>query len=284
MAGRLEKLKGKFKRKAPGTKVKKERFTKFKSKLHAEREKLQKRWARLQAKKEDYKLELKRQTVHAIGVIAIILLLMFEAKQAVPILAALTGVVMIANWYLARRSWREKYFHGLIHELGLPHHDAESWKNASSNTQDFEQTVIWGLLRNFVRHSEKEPLLATFRSLLSALLAAVIFGVPFAIWGLIALSIGDSVSTIVGKKWGKIKIFWNKDKSYVGFVSFAISTLIAGIVFLNYFPQYAIAFNPPTLVVFVALIGALIETIPAVDDNSTIPFGVALALYLTTLL
>jgi dolichol kinase len=253
------------------------RLTKLRGKLHSER--LKKLQARMHAKKEEYKLELKRQAVHAIGLLVVVFLLLFEESLAVKILAILTGLALVGNWYLSRRKFRSKYIHKLLHELGLPHHDAASWEKASSDTQGFEETVIWGVLRNFVRQRDREPLIATFWSLFSALLAAAIFGIQFAILGLFVLSIGDSVSTIIGKKWGRAKIFWNKEKSWVGFISFVVFTLIAGIIFLKYFPQFAI-FNPPTLVVLMALSGALIETIPAVDDNSTIPFGVAAAVWL----
>jgi len=235
---------------------------------------------RLHAKKEDYKLELKRQAVHAVGIIVVIVLLLFEESKGIMILATLTGLILIGNWYLARRKWREKYFHKLIHELGLPHHDAESWKKTSTDVKGFEDTVIWGLLKNFVRQRDRDPLMASFWSLFSALIAAILFGLPYAILGLLVLSIGDSFSTIIGKKWGKTKIFWNKEKSWIGFVSFAVSALIAAIIFLRYFPQFAIL-NPVTLVALMALSGALIETIPAVDDNSIIPIGVAFVIWLT---
>ncbi len=261
MGKRLTKIRGKFK-----GKLKSERLRRLRERIHA--------------KREEYRLEIKRQAVHAIGLLVVVFLLLFEEAIAIKILAILTGLILAGNWYLSRREFRKKYVHGLLHDLGLPHHDAESWKKTSTDVQGFEETVIWGLLKNFVRQRDREPLLATFWSLLSALLAAAIFGLPYAILGLFVLSVGDSVSTIVGKKWGKAKIFWSKEKSYVGFVSFAISTLIAAIIFLKYFPQFTIL-SAPTLVITLALAGAFIETIPKVDDNSTIPFGVALVLWLT---
>lgn len=252
------------------------RLNKIRGKLHSDR--LARLQARLHAKREDYKLELRRQTVHAVGVLVVIALLMFDESIALKLLAIFTGLILVANWYLSRREFRATYFHKLLHDIGLPSHQAES-KQVETDAKGFEETVIWGVLKNLVRQRDKEPLLATFWSLFSALLAAAIFGLHYAILGLLVLSIGDAFSTIIGKKWGKIKIFWCKDRSYVGFVAFAVSTLIAAIIFLKYFPQFAI-FSPPTLVAVMALSGALIETIPAVDDNSTIPFGVALILWL----
>lgn len=252
------------------------RLINLKGKLRSER--LRKLRERLHAKREGYKLELKRQTVHAVGILVVIFLLMFEETIAVKLLAILTGLILVGNWYLSRKEFRERYMHNLLHDLGLPSHQEEI-KKTETDVKGFEETVIWGVLKNFVRQRDKEPLIATFWSLFSALLAAAIFGLPYAILGLLVLSIGDAFSTIIGKKWGKAKIFWCKDRSYVGFVAFAVSTLIAAIIFLKYFPQFAI-FSPPTLVVLMALSGALIETIPAVDDNSTIPFGVALVIWL----
>lgn len=231
----------------------------------------------MESKAESYRTELKRQLAHALGIFVVILLLLLKNEElAIKILAILTCSILIASWYMTNRSLREKYYQKLIHQLKSLHYNVKEKKTSAS---DIEEKYLWGFLKNFLRQRERWPLIASFWSLFSALIAAVLFGLPYAILGLLVLSVGDAFSTIIGKKWGKSKIFWCPDKSWVGFAAFVVSTLIAGIIFLKYFPQFAII-NPAILVVLMALAGALIETIPLVDDNSTIPIGVALIIWL----
>lgn len=228
-------------------------------------------------RQEEYKTEIKRQLAHALGILVVILLLILKSEGlAIKLLAILTGSILIASWYMTNRGLREKYYQKLIHQLKSLHYNVKEKKTSAS---DIEERYLWGFLKNFLRQRERWPLIASFWSLFSALIAAVLFGLPYAILGLLVLSVGDAFSTIIGKKWGKSKIFWCPDKSWVGFFAFFISALLAGIVFLKYFPQFAII-NPIILVILMAFTGALIETIPLVDDNSTIPFGVALIIWL----
>ena len=80
---------------------------------------------------------------------------------------------------------------------------------------------------------------------------------------IIALGVGDSFSNIFGRM-GRMKIPWNKSKTFEGIVAFFIGTL------LSYF------FIGPVAVVF-SLTMAVVETLPqGMDDNFVIPIASAI--------
>jgi dolichol kinase len=114
-------------------------------------------------------------------------------------------------------------------------------------------------------------------------LALVLLGVPFAIFGLFAISIGDAAATLVGKYVGRHKLLWNKEKSIEGWIGFFAATALSLFIFLQFMPQFAI-FNPLWLAIAVGITGATIETIPIVNDNTIIPLGTGLVLWLLSLL
>ena len=111
----------------------------------------------------------------------------------------------------------------------------------------------------------------------------VILGLPYAIFGLFAVAIGDCFATLIGKFFGKHKIPWNKDKSWEGWIGFFGGTAFSVFALLQFMPQFAV-FNPLWLAVIAGIAGAFIETIPTANDNSTIPFGVGFVIWLVALL
>jgi phytol kinase len=111
--------------------------------------------------------------------------------------------------------------------------------------------------------------------LVSAILAALMFGHIIAGMGLMILMISDTLAALIGRKWGRHKL---KDKSWEGTLAFAVSAII--IVF-----GYGYFINGLGDVIFVipALLAVLATTITelysknlGLDDNLTIPlvFGV----------
>ncbi|MEM4247800.1 MAG: hypothetical protein QXH80_00900 [Candidatus Nanoarchaeia archaeon] len=67
-------------------------------------------------------------------------------------------------------------------------------------------------------------------------------------------------------------------------MAFFIAATFAIFIFVHLFPQFAI-FNPLLLLAIIAgMAGAIIETIPTVNDNTTIPLGTALVIWLLALL
>ncbi|MCD6523353.1 MAG: phosphatase PAP2 family protein [Candidatus Diapherotrites archaeon] len=84
---------------------------------------------------------------------------------------------------------------------------------------------------------------------------------------IIALCVGDSVSTIVGMYLGSHKVWYNPKKQWEG----TLFSFFAVYLFLFFLIGRELA-------IFVSLLTAIVETIPKVDDNITIPLAVALFL------
>ena len=84
------------------------------------------------------------------------------------------------------------------------------------------------------------------------------------------LALGDSTSTIIGKKYGKHKLPLNGGKSWEGSAAFLLFSFVALLFFVS--PQKALA---------VAFLTMLVEMLPRLDDNFTVP--IAAGLFLTLL-
>ncbi|MEM2874005.1 MAG: SEC59/DGK1/VTE5 family protein [Candidatus Nanoarchaeia archaeon] len=245
-------------------------------------ERLQRIKAKWKEKREEYKLELKRQFVHALGVIFVIPIILFPETIAIKIFGVSAVLVAFGHWYFSARRQRHKHFKEFIRNLRLKREKEKTLLAGEKKLQKFESLLLSALKAHLMRKKES-PLLSSFYFLLSSIFALLLFGASFAIIGLITLGIGDSASTIVGKKFGRTRLLYNKDKSIEGSFAFFIATFIALLTFFYFFPQYALI-NKYLLAIFAAFFGALIETIPTANDNATIPVGVSACLWLVLLL
>ena len=99
----------------------------------------------------------------------------------------------------------------------------------------------------------------------SALLVTILFPVPVAAISVAVLAILDSISAIVGIRFGKHRI--RNGKSFEGFLAGFLATAIFLLVFLS--PLFAIT---------IALFTGIIELLSPVDDNLVLPICVAIPL------
>lgn len=91
------------------------------------------------------------------------------------------------------------------------------------------------------------------------LLLATVLANPQAIAaGITILAFGDSFSTILGRRIGTHKLPYNDKKTYEGVLAFIIFSL----------PAY---FFIGPLTIPLAFVAALVETLPNLEDNLTIP-------------
>jgi dolichol kinase len=81
------------------------------------------------------------------------------------------------------------------------------------------------------------------------------------------LTFGDGASTLIGKVYGKRKIW--KNKSLEGFFGFLLLAIPASYIFLQSLPA----------AILLSLAGAIIELFSSIDDNFAIPAGLTI-LYL----
>ncbi len=114
------------------------------------------------------------------------------------------------------------------------------------------------------------------------------FHVVAGAWAL--LGIGDGMSNIIGRRFGRAKIPWNRDKSWEGAAAFvAFGTLAAGLLIWlvgarDEGPQLSLGWSMLWALV-AAVPAALVETLAnrILDDNITVPAVGAVALYLATM-
>lgn len=91
---------------------------------------------------------------------------------------------------------------------------------------------------------------------------------------MLLLSIGDGYADIIGRKYGKNKWFFNKKKSIEGTIGFCISSFIGCLIFFNIF-HYNYSINIFKLLIL-SLFSGVIELIPFIDDNISIPLFIIL--------
>ena len=101
--------------------------------------------------------------------------------------------------------------------------------------------------------------------IISASVTILVFPKYIAIISLIFMSIGDTFAALIGRKFGKLKIY---DKSFEGFLGGLIACLVAAYCY-DPLPFYISGFG--------ALAAMLFETLPLpLDDNFRIPIGSAI--------
>ncbi|MDD5171618.1 MAG: SEC59/DGK1/VTE5 family protein [Candidatus ainarchaeum sp.] len=173
--------------------------------------------------------ELKRQSFHAVvGIIAIAILLAFGREAAMAIIfAVLVGGTLLIN----------------LRMLGIP------------------VPIIEGLEKRFERKDAPVPGWGSACYAAGALIAITFLTDTSQIAAtLLILALGDSVSTVVGTRFGKNRLPYNSKKTIEGTLAFFFTSLASWY------------FVGPTAIP-VALVATIAETIPAIDDNLTIPIA-----------
>ncbi len=96
-------------------------------------------------------------------------------------------------------------------------------------------------------------------------LTLILFGQNLAVANaaILSLALGDSLSTIVGTRWGKHPLIFNPRKTWEGSLTFVVAAFIGA---LTQVPLIAALAG--------AIVGAITEAYSPVDDNLTIPLVV----------
>jgi phytol kinase len=98
---------------------------------------------------------------------------------------------------------------------------------------------------------------------------------PIGIVGLMLMCGGDGLADIFGRRWGKLKLPWNTDKSLVGSLGMLLGGWILSVLVLwifsltGVFTQSIHYYLLP--ITIIALVGTLVESFPLKDiDNITV--------------
>ena len=125
------------------------------------------------------------------------------------------------------------------------------------------QAIFLRRFSSMLRSHERKGLTGTGYYMLSASLCVIFFEQGLAIACLSFLVLGDLFAALIGKRWGKIKIF---SKSLEGSFACFVICLIVG------FPIAWLFHLEPTVILIGALTATIVELIPLkIDDNLTIP-------------
>jgi dolichol kinase len=115
--------------------------------------------------------------------------------------------------------------------------------------------------RRLIRRHERRGLLASTYMLISALLATMLFSREVAAAAYIYLVVGDTVAAIVGKAWGRVRVF---GKTLEGFLAGFVASWAAAAALVPSIPLEHLAAG--------ALAAMIVEILPIpVDDNFRIP-------------
>ncbi len=103
---------------------------------------------------------------------------------------------------------------------------------------------------------------------LGSLVAVGFASTPYSIAILACLFIGDAVATIAGLTYGKAKLFYNRKKSVIGTLAYAVSAFLVSLIFVQ-----------PWIALLIAVVGAVVESLPKhMDDNFDVAVVLALML------
>jgi len=133
----------------------------------------------------------------------------------------------------------------------------------------YKRGVRFPIVSKIVDSTERKEVIDEFpgRGALSfffgSLLVLLIFGsmIKIVCASIIILALGDSFSTLTGKRFGRHKISYNPHKSVEGSIGGFLPAFIGAMVFVS-----------PEIALLGAFTGMVVESLPLrIDDNITIP-------------
>ena len=115
-----------------------------------------------------------------------------------------------------------------------------------------------------IREYERIKFTGATISFISCFFLILIFEKNIAIYSMLILCISDALAALVGKKWGRNKIY---NKSFEGSLAFFLISILIGIFFLDI---------KLIGLFFLSIIATIVELIPSpINDNIIVPFSVA---------
>ncbi|KAM0046767.1 putative phytol/farnesol kinase [Helianthus debilis subsp. tardiflorus] len=101
---------------------------------------------------------------------------------------------------------------------------------------------------------------------------------PVAIAGICNLCAGDGIADIIGRRFGKKKIPYNKDKSFAGSIAMATAGFTVSVGYMYYFSMFGYVRTSFKMVLgfLVVSLNALVESHPIcakLDDNLLVPLA-----------
>ncbi len=137
------------------------------------------------------------------------------------------------------------------------------------------KTPFGGLLRgfkdalDFLERKSRDRYRGAMLFFVSIGAIALVMPVKIASVSIIVVSIGDGVSTLVGRAFGKNRLFYNRSKSWEG----SLSGLAASIFVCSFVASVPMS-------IFASLVGMFVESFDTeINDNLSVPSSVAMLSY-----
>jgi len=138
----------------------------------------------------------------------------------------------------------------------------------------FKIRPFHNLFSFLIEHLERErnierPGIQAFYANLGIFISFLLFG-KMSMFGVVVLSVGDSMSTLIGRLFGKHRIFFNPSKSWEGTLAFFLGSFVA----LSFITDHKTA-------LLLSSVTALLEAMDLkLDDNLLIPLFVSSLAYI----
>lgn len=190
--------------------------------------------------------EIPRQIVHLSGLVFIIFAQFIGREMTIIYFSLIALFFFLYSLYV--RSQESKLFKSL---------------------ERFE-TKFRGFIFRFERKDAQNPFTGVMFFYIGCTITFVLFPFAIASAACAMLAVGDSLSTLIGKKFGKHRI---GRKTLEGSVACFFGSLLAGIFFVA-----------PFLSLIGAVASSLTELFPKVNDNLTIPVISGLVMFLVSLI
>ena len=128
----------------------------------------------------------------------------------------------------------------------------------------FLNQIFYKVFGSMIREYERIKFTGATISFISCFFLILIFEKNIAIYSMLILCISDALAALVGKKWGRNKIY---NKSFEGSLAFFLISILIGIFFLDI---------KLIGLFFLSIIATIVELIPSpINDNIIVPFSVA---------
>ncbi len=232
-------------------------------------------------KLHEWLTETRRKVSHGlVGLAMLVAIILIPDRFLLRLGAGLLVFLAGLHWYVQKRYLRRKKFKEALVDLKKSFGEELSWEE-KQGLKDFnhKEENFFRKIMALIGRKGEEIVMPAFYYFFGCLMSYILFGKYALIFGIIALGAGDAAATLAGRQFGKHKIFWNTNKSWEGFFAFILATFFACLLFLELVPSYALI-TPWKLAGLAAITGALVETIPILEDNATVPFVVSLVLWL----
>ena len=172
--------------------------------------------------------ELLRKSIHLSGLTLPVIYLFLDKPTMLVLMGVLTGFALVVELV----KWRSPHFGEFFFRMFKP------------------------LLR---KHERKGAMTGATYYLISAFLCILLFAKTLAIVCIFFMVLGDMAAALVGKMWGRTKLFGSK--SLEGSAACFIVCAAIALIMLN-----------PVIAIIGALVATIVELIPfPIDDNLTVP-------------